>query len=58
MAQQDYNKKSLEIEFLISVDYETYILEYLLATKSENDDRYYMLKSPFLFYNFNDFISQ
>lgn len=33
LSQQDYTKKILDMEFAKSKDYETYILEHLLAIK-------------------------
>ena len=58
-AQQDYDKKLLQIEFNYSVDYDNYVFKYLMAIKSENDDKYDILtnkNSKFLFYNFNVYL--
>lgn len=37
LAQQDYTKKVLDMEFAKSKDYETYILEHLLAIKMKTN---------------------
>ena len=43
IAQQDYTKKLISVEFEISSDYDDYINEYFLKIKNDDDDRYDML---------------
>ena len=59
-SQQDYSKKLLRTKFTFSVDYDTYISEYLMAIKSTNDNKYDMLpnNSKFPFYYFDGFLDR
>ena len=61
LAQQDQTKKLVTVELSISEDYGEFILEYIIAINSKNDNKYDMLKhknSKFLFYNFNCYHSR
>ena len=60
-AEQDSTKKLIQQEFQISEDYDDYILNYLSAIKHINDDNFDMLthkSSKFMFYHFNNYLSQ
>lgn len=43
IAQQDYTKKLISVEFEILSDYDDYINEYFLKIKNDDDDRCDML---------------
>ena len=43
IAQQDYTKKLISVEFEISSDYDDCINEYFLKIKNDDNDRYDML---------------
>ena len=60
-SQQDYSKKLLGTKFTFSVDYDTYISEYVMAIKSTNVNKYDMLpnkNSKFPFYYFDGFLER
>ena len=60
-TKQDYTKKLIQQEFQTSGDCGDYILNYLLAIKDINNNKFDMLthkNSTFIFYHLNNYLSQ
>ena len=56
LAQQDYEKKLIKIDFFCGCNFKFYLFDYLRTIKSVNDGKYDMLtekNSKLLFYSFN-----
>ena len=60
-AQEDKTKKWINIEFVLSDNYNDYFMKYLINIKYGKDENYDMLTNKifnFLFYHFNDCLKQ
>ena len=59
--QEDETKRWIDFEFVLSDDYDDYLIKYLVNIKDGNDKKYDMptnRNSKFLFYRFNDYLRQ
>ena len=55
IAQQDDTKKLIDVEFIVSDDYNIYIEEFLIGVANDLFDMHSNSTSKFLFYHFNNF---